>query len=123
VPANAQLHGFVPHTPVLERACLLISHAGHGAVMAGLRHGVPMVLVPWGRDQPGVAARAEAMGVAEVVPRSDCTQERLAEAISRVLNNVRYAEVARQASARLCAERPAERACLQLEQLLSGAAT
>ena len=25
--------------------------------------GVPMVLVPWGRDQPGVAARAEAMAM------------------------------------------------------------
>ncbi len=32
-----------------------------------------MILVPWGRDQPGVAARAAALGVAEVVPRGEAS--------------------------------------------------
>jgi Glycosyltransferase family 28 C-terminal domain len=91
VPANARLAGFVPHGPVLGRACLAVSHAGHGIVMRALRHGVPMVLVPWGRDQPGVAARAEALGVAALVPRAACTEERVAEAVGRVLAGPRTA--------------------------------
>jgi UDP-N-acetylglucosamine:LPS N-acetylglucosamine transferase len=57
----------VPHAEVLKRACLLVSHAGHGVVLKAVYYGVPMVLEPWVRDQPSVAACAEALGVAEVI--------------------------------------------------------
>src|SRR6266540_3990785 len=77
----------VSHSAVLERGALLVSHAGHGSVMKALWHGRPMVLVPWGRDQPGVAARAAALGVAEVVERSAATPDALAAAIDRALAN------------------------------------
>ncbi|HEX9871138.1 MAG TPA: nucleotide disphospho-sugar-binding domain-containing protein, partial [Candidatus Tectomicrobia bacterium] len=70
-PANARIERFVPHAAVLKRGCLLVSHAGHGIVAKALSYGVPMVLVPWSRDQPGVAARAAALGVAEVIARQD----------------------------------------------------
>lgn len=66
-PPNAQLFAALPHDAVLPGAALLITHAGHGTVMAGLRHGVPMVCVPLGRDQPVNAARAVALGVAITV--------------------------------------------------------
>jgi UDP:flavonoid glycosyltransferase YjiC (YdhE family) len=117
LPSNARLSGFVPHGPVLERACLVISHAGHGTVMRALWHGVPMVLVPWGRDQPGVAARAESLGVAVVVSRPDCTRENLAIAISRVLGDARYAETSRYASRRLRAEDPVATGCFCIESV------
>jgi len=58
LPENARVESYVPHAEALKRACLLVSHAGHGVVLKSLDYGVPMVLVPWGRDQPGVAARA-----------------------------------------------------------------
>jgi UDP:flavonoid glycosyltransferase YjiC (YdhE family) len=45
----------VPHAKVLKRSCLLVSHAGHGVVLKALYYGVPMVLVPWGRDQTGAS--------------------------------------------------------------------
>jgi MGT family glycosyltransferase len=115
VPSNARVAGFVPHGLVLEKACMIIGHAGHGMVMNALRHGVPMVLVPWGRDQTAVAARAANMGVAEVVPRSECTAERLAEAVTRVRCNQMYADTARRASARLRADDNLGRACSILE--------
>lgn len=66
LPPNARLERFVSHLALLKRA-VRISHAGHGSVMKGLWSGVPIVLVPWGRDQPGVAARAERIGIARVV--------------------------------------------------------
>jgi UDP:flavonoid glycosyltransferase YjiC (YdhE family) len=118
VPANARVEGFVPHGPVMDRACLLVGHAGHGMVMKALQHGVPMVLVPWGRDQPGVAARAGAMGAAEVIHRSECTAARVAQAVARVLDEPRYAEAARRASERLRADDPIGRACGFVEALL-----
>ncbi len=118
IPANARVQGFVPHGPVLDRACLMVGHAGHGMVMKALRHGVPMVLVPWGRDQPGVAVRAEAMGVAEVVPRSECSAGRVMRAVARLLDNPGYTEAARRASDRLRADDPLGRACGITEGLL-----
>jgi UDP:flavonoid glycosyltransferase YjiC (YdhE family) len=118
VPSNARVEGFVPHGLVLDKACMIIGHAGHGMVMNALRHGVPMVLVPWGRDQTAVAARAANMGIAEVVPRSECTAESLAKAVARVRCNPLYADIARRASTRLRADDPLRRACSILEGLL-----
>jgi UDP:flavonoid glycosyltransferase YjiC (YdhE family) len=118
LPANVRVTGFIPHGPVLERACLVIAHAGHGTVMRALWYGVPMVLVPWARDQPGVAARAELLGVAAVVPRSDCTSENLADAISRVLSNPSYTESARYASSRLQADDSVAQGCAYIESVL-----
>jgi len=36
VPANAQIERFVPHSVVLKRSALLVSHAGHGIVAKAL---------------------------------------------------------------------------------------
>jgi MGT family glycosyltransferase len=121
IPDNARVESFVPHDEVLDRACSMVGHAGHGMVMRGLRHGVPMVLVPWSRDQPGVAARAAAMGVAEVVPRSECMPERLAAAVDRVMGEAGYPEAARRASERLLADDPLGRACHMVEDVLRSA--
>jgi UDP:flavonoid glycosyltransferase YjiC (YdhE family) len=118
LPANARVTGFMPHGPVLERACLVVAHAGHGTVMRALWYGVPMVLVPWGRDQPGVAARAESMGAAMVVPRPECTSSNLANAISRVLSEPRYTEAARYASSRLQAHDSVAEGCAYIEGVL-----
>ncbi len=92
IPANARVAHYIPHSEVLKQSCLLVSHAGHGIVTKALSYGVPMVLVPWGRDQPGVAARAAALGVAEAVPRSDFAEEegRLGMAIRQVLGTPSY---------------------------------
>lgn len=84
-PANARAERTVSHAAVLERGRLLVSHAGHGSVMKALWYGRPMVLVPWGRDQPGVAARAADLGVARVIDRSEATPGALAAAIDGVL--------------------------------------
>src|SRR3989454_508339 len=83
--SNVRVERMISHTAVLERGVLLLSHAGHGSVMKALWIGRPMVLVPWGRDQPGVAARAAALGVAAVVPRGQASAEALSTAIDRVL--------------------------------------
>ena len=118
IPTNARVEGFVPHDQVLDRASLMIGHAGHGMVMRGLRHGVPMVLVPWSRDQPGVAARAAGIGVAEIVPRGQCSAERVSRAVDRVMGDGSYAAAARKAAARLQADDPPGRACKLVEEVL-----
>ena len=58
--------------------------------MKALWHGVPMLLVPWRRDQPGVAARAEHLGVAVVIGRDALGPAALSEAAERVRTNPAY---------------------------------
>jgi len=117
VPANARIERAASHAEVLERGGLLVSHAGHGSVMKALWHGRPMVLVPWGRDQPGVAARAEALGVATVVERSAATPRALAAAIDAVLADDQMRARAAGHARRLQATDPGAVAAALLEAL------
>jgi len=117
-PANTRVEKTVSHSAVLERAVLLVSHAGHGTVMKALWQGKPMVLIPWGRDQPGVAARAEALGVAEVVPCAQASAQTIGAAVRRCLTNHEMAATAAQHSARLRATDPPATAAAHLESLL-----
>ncbi len=117
-PANTRVEKTVSHSAVLERAVLLVSHAGHGTVMKALWHGKPMVLIPWGRDQPGVAARARALGVAEVVPREQATAETIGAAAKRVLVSEEMGRNAALHSTRLRATDPPATAATHLESLL-----
>ena len=116
-PANAHVEQVVPHSAVLKRGVLLVSHAGHGSVMKALWEGKPMVLVPWGRDQPGVAARAHALGVAEVVARGDGSEVTLAAAIDRVLASSEMREAATSHATRLQTTDPPGTAATLLESL------
>ncbi len=119
-PANAYLEQVVPHSAVLKRGVLLVSHAGHGSVMKALWEGRPMVLMPWGRDQPGVAARARALGVAEVVQPGEGAEQVLAAAIERALNSADMRQAAAAHAARLQATDPPGAAATLLESLAAG---
>ena len=67
-PPNVRIERFVPHTLVLERAACVVCHAGMGITQKALAHGVPVVAVPFGRDQPEVARRVEVAGAGVRLP-------------------------------------------------------
>jgi UDP:flavonoid glycosyltransferase YjiC (YdhE family) len=119
VPPNARVMRVVSHAAVLDHAVLLVSHAGHGSVMKALWHGQPMVLVPWGRDQPGVAARAAALGVAYAVDREQVSAASLAAGIDAVLADPSLVHQAQSHGARLRTTDPPRAAASLLETLLS----
>jgi UDP:flavonoid glycosyltransferase YjiC (YdhE family) len=119
LPANARVASYVSHAEVLQRVCLLVSHAGHGVVLKALYYGVPMVLVPWGRDQPGVAARAEALGVAKVIPREGLSDVRFADAVAAVLSAPQYRSEVQRHAQRLQGQNPVGVACQAIEALLN----
>jgi MGT family glycosyltransferase len=92
-PANAVLERFVPHSAVLPHTSLVVTHAGHGTVLAAVSVGVPLMCVPMGRDQPAVTARVthHNLGVG-VDPQAGV--EDLRSAISRVLDDPSYRHAA-----------------------------
>lgn len=118
VPANVHTEPFVPHARVLPLADLVVTHAGHGTTMAALAHGVPMVCLPIGRDQPDIAARVVWHGAGiKLSPRSK--PNRIARAISQVLSDDAYRRSARKLAHAIAAEEPRLRGVEALEQLAS----
>lgn len=83
VPPNGRLVEFTPHGPVLDRAVCVITHAGLGVTQKALLRGVPVVAVPWGRDQFEVAARIEHAHAGVRVPRRALSPQRLRDAVTR----------------------------------------
>ena len=65
---NTEVVGYVPHSAVLPRASVVVTHAGLGTVMAALAHGVPLVCMPMGRDQFFNAGRVAELGAGRVLP-------------------------------------------------------
>ena len=85
---------FAPQLEILKRAALVITHAGLNTVLESLAEGVPLVAVPLGNDQPGVAARVKARGAGVVVPRHKLSPARLRKAVILVLQDAKYREAA-----------------------------
>jgi UDP:flavonoid glycosyltransferase YjiC (YdhE family) len=101
---------FIPHAEVLPRCRAVISHGGSGTVLTALAHGLPMVLIPMGADQPLTAARAEALGAARVLDAVRATPEDVREALADVLADPRYRAAAERLRAELEALPGVERA-------------
>ena len=83
--ANVRIERFLPHAPLLERAACVVCHAGMGITQKALAHGVPVVAVPFGRDQPEVARRVEVAGAGVRLPARKLTPDRLREAVRRAI--------------------------------------
>ena len=74
-----------------------------------------MVLVPWDRDQPGVAWRASQLGTAEVVVREELGSDSMSRAVQQVLGNDSYALRSKEVSDRMASEDPMAMACELVE--------
>jgi UDP:flavonoid glycosyltransferase YjiC (YdhE family) len=66
LPPNVVAAPFVPHAAVLGQTRLVVTHAGHGTVMAAVTAGVPMVCTPMGRDQHAISGCVERLGLGRV---------------------------------------------------------
>lgn len=71
--------------PLLERAVCVVCHAGMGITQKALAHGVPVVAVPFGRDQPEVARRVEVAGAGVRLPARKLSADRLRQAVYRAI--------------------------------------
>lgn len=109
---------YAPQLEIVKRAALVITHAGINTVLESLSEGVPLVAIPLGNDQPGVAARLRARGAGVVVSRRRLTAARLRKAITRVLQERQYRDAARDLQRTFGQMDGAGRAADLIEQLL-----
>ena len=77
VPANARVEPFVSHGPLLARAACAVTHGGAGVTQKALAAGVPVCVVPFGRDQLEVARRVEVADAGTRLPAQRLNADRL----------------------------------------------
>lgn len=77
VPANVEVHHWVPQLAILRQADLFVTHAGAGGSQEGLATATPMIAVPQAVDQFGNADVLQSLGVARHLPTEEATADRL----------------------------------------------
>ena len=98
-PDHVTVHGFVPQDEVLASCTAVVSHAGSGTVLGALSHGLPMVCLPMGADQPLNAARCEQLGLGLRLPPDTVRPEGVTTALTAVLSEASYRDAARRMQA------------------------
>lgn len=78
IPANVHVEAWVPQRDVLPRAAALVCHGGSGTLLGGLAAGVPLVVVPFGADQPHNARLVAAAGAGLALTKPDAGELRAA---------------------------------------------
>jgi UDP:flavonoid glycosyltransferase YjiC (YdhE family) len=95
----------IPFSWLFPHVAAVVHHGGAGTTSAGLRAGVPSIVIPFFGDQPFWGRRVAELGVGpEPIPRKKLTVERLAQAIRRAVTD----ETMRQRAAVLGAKIQAE---------------
>ncbi|MDQ6772209.1 MAG: glycosyltransferase, partial [Candidatus Dormibacteraeota bacterium] len=87
---NVRLADFVPDGVVLPQADLVVCHGGWSSTVAALAHGVPLVLLPVGSDQPWNAQHCRALGVGRVLDLTERNPDAIRDAAAAVLADPIY---------------------------------
>ncbi len=82
---NHVLVDFAPQLALLDKAALLITHAGVNTVLEAICRAVPMVALPRGADQPGMAARVQYSGVGLCGSFWNSSPQEIQQLVRRVL--------------------------------------
>ena len=104
-PRNTVVTTYLRHAAVLPDATAVVSHAGLGTTIAAAVHGLPMLCLPLGRDQPGNARRVVELGIGHVVAM-DASVAELEEALIRFLADPDIRTRARELAVEIAARHP-----------------
>ena len=96
--ANVHIRPWLSHDVLLPRCAAIVTSGGMGTVMAALRAGVPLVVVPTTWDKPLNAQRVVDAGVGVRLSLRRCTPQGLRAAVAQVLGERRFSDNARRAS-------------------------
>ncbi len=118
IPENVIVVDFAPQLALLDKATLLITHAGVNTVLESLCRGVPMIALPRSADQPGMGARVAYVGVGLRDSFHHCSPEDLRGLIEQALADDSYRQRAKTIGEALIAAGGARRAAEIAEQAI-----
>jgi UDP:flavonoid glycosyltransferase YjiC (YdhE family) len=117
LPPTAHHEPFIPLSHVLPRCTALVSHAGIGTLSQGLAAGIPQLTMPMGFDQPDNATRLQRLGVARWVVPAKFDGDRVAAALTDLLDDSQTAPSCRRWANEIRAHNALDETCDLLEQL------
>jgi zeaxanthin glucosyltransferase len=79
-----------PQLELIKRAAVVVTHGGLNTVLESLAFGVPLLVVPFVNDQPGVASRVQRSGVGEVISPRNLSLFRARRELDRILSHRSY---------------------------------
>lgn len=91
-PAHVHLERFLPLGRLLPRCSLVLFHGGSGTLIQAVAHGLPMVIVPLGADQPDNARRCAELGASRTLDQEHLTPEHVQDVVLDVLHTPSYRE-------------------------------
>ncbi len=110
-----------PHDWLFPRTAAVVHHGGAGTTAAGLRAGIPSILLPFTNEQPFWARRVQRLGVGPPpIPIRRLSSDRLAEAIHAAVTDRAMRERAAEVGAKIRAEDGVGRAVQIVNRYLSG---
>jgi zeaxanthin glucosyltransferase len=119
LPGDPIVVDFAPQLALLDKAALLITHAGSNTVIESLCRGVPMVALPRSADQPGMGSRIEYSGTGLCASFRDSTPQEIRKLIERVLTEEIFRRQARKLQQVLIAAGGPQRAADIAEKALA----
>ncbi len=121
IPANLFSLAGAPHDWLFPRMAAVVHHGGAGTTAAGLRAGVPTVIVPHLGDQPFWGQRIATLGVGpQPIPSDKLTASGLAQTIRSATNDPLMRQRATNLGAKIRAEDGVGLAVDLIEQYLRG---
>ena len=99
LPGDPLVVAYAPHQQLIERATLVITHAGLNTTLTALGAGVPVLAIPITNEQPGIAARLATCGAGTVLPLKRLRAATLQSLVEEMLANPSYREQAQRMQA------------------------
>jgi MGT family glycosyltransferase len=116
-PQNVTLLPSAPHDAVMKQVSLVVTHGGHGTVSRALWHGLPLLVMPMGRDQNDIALRVETQGAGLVLP-AEASEAEIAAALSRLAKEPQFGVAARRLGEAITNEIKSERLVSEMEEIV-----
>jgi UDP:flavonoid glycosyltransferase YjiC (YdhE family) len=110
---------YAPYSQIFPHAVVNVHQGGSGTTGQALRAGRPMLVVPYGWDQPDNAARIERLGTGLHLPRTNYSLENATKALNRLLCEPQFGKRATTIGAEMEEENGQTLACNAIETLLN----
>jgi UDP:flavonoid glycosyltransferase YjiC (YdhE family) len=104
-PPNITVVPFADHDEFFPRCHAVVTHGGLGTVLRALAHGVPLLMLPLGRDRHINADHVAGLGAGIHLTR-DAPKEQIGRALDQLAGAPGFREAAAAAAARIAADEP-----------------
>lgn len=119
LPETVLQVGSVPHGWLFERAGWVVHHGGFGTTAAGLRAGIPSIVIPHIIDQFIWGKKVHELGVGpQPISRKDLNPRRLAAALAQAREDDAMRQRAAQLGRQIRAERGVQNAVALIEEIM-----